>query len=169
MHSTRWMSTANLASCFMILYKETNIREALDLVFQEWIDLNKYYWNEVKGAYDYSREWRTWEWSSIEVVFSYEKLRECYDNLVNWSRVYTDLQNRYLQKSWNSPLWNFNAKVVLHSEFSTQKRLHGTLDAWMLLHSYYDFFSQSNQNNLHKILESNDNDTAWRGLPSSEV
>ena len=168
MHGTRWMSTANLANCFMILYKETDIREALKLAFQEWTDLNKYYWNETRSAYDYSRIWRTWEWSSIEVFFNYEKLREYY-NLVNWSRVYTDLQNRYLQKSWNSPLWNFNAKVVLHREFSTQKRLHGTLDAWMLIHSYFGHFNESNQNNVRRMLEGDGDDAAWRGLLSSEA
>ena len=90
---TRWMNTANLANCFLILYNETGIDEALDHAFLEWDDLNTYYWNKSRIVYEYSRTWRTLEWSTIEVFFNFEKLRKLNGTLKNWNRIYFDLQS----------------------------------------------------------------------------
>ena len=164
---TRWMNTANLANCFLILYNETGIDEALDHAFLEWDDLNTYYWNKSRIVYEYSRTWRTLEWSTIEVFFNFEKLRKLNGTLKNWNRIYFDLQSRYLVNAWNSPLWK--AKVVAHSEGASQRRLHGTLDAWMLLQTYFGYFSDVNQNNMRNMLEGNTDTQAWKALLSSSA
>ncbi len=159
---TRWMSTANLASCFIMLYEVTNDTEMLDYALQEWQDLNDYYWSETKQAYDYARNWRIWEWSTIEVFFNYEKLRKANGSLDNWDRVYTDLQNRYLRLMWDSPQWG--SQVVVHSEGASQRRLHGTLDAWLMLLTYFGYFSEGNQNNMKAMLEGTSNLPSWQGI-----
>jgi hypothetical protein len=164
---TRWMNTANLANCFLILYNETGLCEALDRAFLEWDDLNTYYWNESRNAYEYSRTWRTLEWSTLEVCFNFEKLRQLNGTLKNWNRIYFDLQSRYVVNAWSSPQWN--AKVVAHSEGVSQKRLHGTLDAWMLLQTYFGNFNQTNQNNTRNMLEGNTVTQAWKALLDSSA
>lgn len=162
---TRWMSVANLADCFMILYRETNNQTALDYALQEWQDLNDYYWSGG-SHYKYGRKIRfnpvEYEWSAIEVFFIFEKLRLLNGTLDNWTRVYTDLQDRYLSEVWDSPQWL--DKVVRHSNKGSQKRLHGTLDAWLLMHTYFGNFSFGNQTNYQNMLEGNGVTQAWQAL-----
>ncbi|MFX0208063.1 MAG: hypothetical protein ACFFDT_18905 [Candidatus Hodarchaeota archaeon] len=164
---TRWMSTANLANSFMILFNETGQAEALEYAFQEWSDLNTYYWNEDKQGYDYARTWRTWEWDAIDVFFNYDKLRKLNGTLHNWDRVYIDLQNRYLVNLWDSHQWVAN--VVVHSKGTTRRELFGTLDAWMLLHSYFGHFNQTNQLHMQNMLEGEKISQAWQALLSPEA
>jgi hypothetical protein len=159
------MSTANLADCFMMLYHETGSPTALNYALQEWKDLNTYYW--VGDHYKYSRSWSTWEWSGIEVFFNYDKLRELNGTLEDWDRVYVDLQNRYLAQLWSSPQWR--NKVVAHSQGASQLRLHGTLDAWMMLSSYFGHFSSGNQSNSRNLLEGATVTQAWQALLSPEA
>ncbi|MHA2091797.1 MAG: hypothetical protein ACW98K_13170 [Candidatus Kariarchaeaceae archaeon] len=111
--NTRWMSTSNLASCFMRLYELTNDTRMLDSALQEWGDLNRYYWSASKNGYDYSRNWRTWEWSTLEVFFNYDRLRKLNGSLNLFDRIYIDAMHRYLTTSWSSPQWS--NKVVAHS------------------------------------------------------
>jgi len=162
---TRWMNTANLANSFMILYNETGLTEALDFAIQEWNDLNTYYWNEDKSGYEYSRTWKIWEWSTINVFFNYEKLHLLNGTLDNWDRAYTDLQSRYLNDQWAAPLWG--NKVVVHYEGSSQKRLRATLDAWLMLLTYFGDFNPTNQINMQKMLEGESETMAWQALLSS--
>ncbi|MFX0123540.1 MAG: hypothetical protein ACFFAE_07845 [Candidatus Hodarchaeota archaeon] len=164
---TRWMSTGNLAGCFMILFNKTGLEEALDYALQEWSDLNTYYWNEYKQGYDYARTWKTWEWDVIDVFFNYDKLLRLNGSLQNWDRVYKDLQNRYLVNLWDSHQWKAN--VVVHSKSTNQRELFGTLDAWMVLHSYFGHFNRSNQFHMQSMLEGDKVNQAWRALLRPEA
>ncbi|UCG02202.1 MAG: hypothetical protein JSW11_21750 [Candidatus Heimdallarchaeota archaeon] len=165
--NTRWMSTANLANCFTILFNETSLEEALEYAFQEWLDLNTYYWNEHKNGYDYARSWKTWEWDAIEVFFNFDKLRRLNGTLQNWDRVYIDLQNRYLVNSWDSHQWRAN--VVVHSKGSNRRELFGTLDAWMLLHTYFAHFNKTNKLHMQRMLEGEKVIQAWQALLRPEA
>ncbi len=164
-YGTRWMSTSNLADCFMMFYHETGLEEALDYALQEWDDLNALYWDPDKEYYVYATNWRTWEWSAIEVCFNYDKLRQLNGTLEKWNRIYIDLQNRYLADKWFSPQWS--GTIVVHSPGSSQRRLFATENAWHLLLTYFGNFSLSNQTNMKNMLEGVGVTQAWRGLLST--
>jgi len=151
----------------MILFNETGLEEALDYALQEWSDLNTFYWNEEKQGYDYARTWKIWEWDVIDVFYNYEKLLRLNQSLQNWDRVYIDLQNRYLVNLWDSHQWK--AKVVVHSKGTNQRELFGTLDAWMLLQSYFSHFNQTNQLHMQNMLEGDKINQAWRALLKPEA
>jgi hypothetical protein len=165
MYGTRWMSTSNLASAFMRLYELTNDTRMLDSALQEWDDLNKYYWSTSKNRYDYSRNWRTWEWSTLEVFFNYDRLKKVNGSLKLFDRIYIDAMNRYLISSWNSPQW-IN-KVVAHSKGAAQRRLHATTDAWQILLTYFGYFTDRAQQNMKSMLEGTYHVPAWEALLDS--
>jgi hypothetical protein len=165
--NTRWMSTSNLASSFMRLYELTNDTRMLDSALQEWDDLNRYYWSPSKKGYDYSRKWRTWEWSTLEVFFNYDRLRKLNGSLNLFDRIYIDAMHRYLTLSWNSPQWK--NKVVAHSEGASQRRLHATADAWQILLTYFGYFPDSIQQNMKSMLEGTYDLPAWEALLNSNA
>ncbi|MFX0135960.1 MAG: hypothetical protein ACFFDN_20120 [Candidatus Hodarchaeota archaeon] len=165
---TRWMSTSNLADCFMNIYRETGLSEALTYALKEWADLNNYYWIENPGYYKYPRSSSStfrYEWSFIEVFFNYHKLKKLNGTLNNWNRVYIDLQNRFLAQKWSSPQWR--DKVVSHCDGGGEKRLFATENAWLVLLTYFGNFNYPNQINLRNMLEGGSSLPGWKEILNS--
>jgi hypothetical protein len=58
---------------------------------------------------------------------------------------------------------------VHHKPNNLERRLDGTLTAWIMLHTFYGLFTQGNKTNMKKMLEGNEVTQAWIVLISSDL
>jgi hypothetical protein len=164
---TRWHEAGSLMDCFFIFYK-LGEKNALNYAVQEWIWLNNKLWSG--DHFNYSPLWLGWEFSGISVFPNVAKLYLNRTSLDNWNRVITDLQFRYINSSWSSPQWHGTYEVAIHHyPGNPERRLDGTLDAWIMLNTFYGLFSSGNQTNMKNMLEGNGVTQAWIGLDASDL
>jgi len=82
----------------------------------------------------------------------------------------TDLQSRYLDRSWGSPQWDGVCGVAVHeSPSNPQQRLDGTLNAWIMLYTFYGLFTSGNRTNMSGMLQGNQVTQTWVGLNESDL
>ncbi|MCP8308274.1 MAG: hypothetical protein H3Z53_07990 [archaeon] len=164
---TRWHEAGSLMDCFFIFYK-LGVEDALNYAVQEWEWLNNNLW--LSDHFSYAPSWPNWEFSGISVFPNVAKLHLKGTNLGNWSRVVIDLQFRYISSLWSSPQWHATYKVAEHHHTgNTERRLDGTLDAWMMLNTFYGLFNSGNRTNMKNMLEGNGVTQAWVGLNESDL
>lgn len=164
---TRWHEAGSLMDCFFIFYK-LGVKEALNYSVQEWMWLNSKLWS--KNHFNYAPSYPGWEFSGISVFPNAAKLDLNGTSLGNWSRVGADLQSRYINSSWSSPQWDGKYGVAVHHHpANLQQRLDGTLDAWIMLNTFYSLFSSRNRTNMRNMLEGNWVMQAWVGLNESDL
>jgi len=163
---TRWHEAGSLMGCFFIFYT-LGVKDALNYSDQEWEWLNKNLWSN--NHFSYAPLWYTWEFSGMRVFPNVAKLELNGTSLDNWNRVATDLQFRYLSNSWSSPQWSTTYRVVQHASANPERRLDGTLDAWIMLNTFYGLFNAGNQTNMENMLEGNGVTQAWIGLNASDL
>jgi hypothetical protein len=91
-------------------------------------------------------------------------------SLDNPERVVNDLQARYLRTSWQSPQWSAIGPVSMHLNPDNQeRRLDGTLGAWITNHTFYSLLDPDNQARMRDMLEGNGVTQAWKGLVTSDL
>jgi len=164
---TRWHEAGALMGCFLIFY-ELGVKEALNYAMQEWKWLNDNLWSN--NHFNYAPQLSNWELSGINVFPHVAKLHLIKPDLPNWDRVIIDLQLRFVNNLWDSPQWdNINKVVVHHKPNNLERRLDGTLTAWIMLHTFYGLFTQGNKTNMKKMLEGNEVTQAWIVLISSDL
>jgi len=164
---TRWHEAGRLMDCFFVFYK-LGVQDALHYALQEWQWLNSKLW--LGNHFGYAPEFPNWEYSGMAVFPTVARLHLDGTSLGNWSRVTIDLQCRYTSRSWGSPQWHEKYRVVEHHNPSnSERRLDGTLDAWILLHTFYPLFNSGNQTNMRNMLEGNGITQASVGLIESDL
>ena len=164
---TRWHESGSLLDCFLIFY-ELGVQDALKYAVQEWEWLNNVLWSG--DHFNYAPEFKNWEYSGMDVFPNVAKLQLKIASLGNWSRVATDLQLRYISRLWDSPQWNATRQVVVHhNPWNPERRLDGTLNAWMMLNTFYGMFDAGNRTNMRNMLEGNWVTQAWEGLMMSDL
>ncbi|MCL5318552.1 MAG: PKD domain-containing protein [Thaumarchaeota archaeon] len=165
---TRWHESGSLMDSFLIFHK-LGVKGAFDYSVQEWGWLNNRSWS--RDHYSYSPAWSGWEYSAMDVFPNVAKLRLNGAGLVNWSRVTTDMQMRYVNSLWQSPQWDADYRVVDHHHSGNhERRLDGTLNAWILLDTFYGVFNHGNQTNMKRMLEgSGKAPRAWLGVNASDL
>ncbi|MDH5783080.1 MAG: PKD domain-containing protein [Candidatus Bathyarchaeota archaeon] len=164
---TRWHQAGSLMDSFFIFY-EFGVKDALDYAVQEWRWLNNRLW--ANDHFNYAPNWSGWEVSGISVFPNVAKLHSNGTSLGNWSRVMTDLQFRYISSLWGSPQWHGTYKVAEHHHpRNPERRLDGTLDAWIMLNTFCGLFNSGNRTNMKNTLEGNGVTQAWVGLNASDL
>jgi hypothetical protein len=164
---TRWHEAGSLMDCFFIFY-QLGVKDALNYSVQEWEWLNNNLW--FNYHFNYATSWWGWEFSGISVFPNVAKLHLNETSLGNFSRIVTDLQFRYLNSGWYSPQWHLAYKVVQHHAYDNpERRLDGTLDAWIMLNTFYGLFDSRSQTNMKYMLEGNGVTQAWIGLNASDL
>lgn len=168
MFGTRWHESGSLMDSFLIFHK-LGVKGAFDYAVQEWGWLNNKTWSG--DHYDYAPEYKGWEYSSMDVFTNVAKLRMHGAGLANWSRMTTDLQMRYTDNLWKSPQWNQKYQVVDHHHpGNPERRLDGTLNAWILLNTFHGTFNSGNQTNMRSMLEGSGRaPRAWVGIYLSDM
>lgn len=165
----RWHEAGNLMDCFFTFY-ELGEQDSLQCAVQEWQWINKQLWSGDHFNYVPEIGWAGWEFSGMSIFPSVARLHLNGARLGNWTRVTTDLQCRYINRLWNSPQWHGEYEVVQHhNPGNRERRLDGTLDAWILLQTFYPLFNEGNQTNMRNMLEGNDATQAWTGLGRSDL
>jgi hypothetical protein len=164
---TRWHEAGSLMDSFFIFYK-LGVKDALNYAIQEWEWLNSNLW--AGDHFNYAVKWPNWEFSGMSVFPNAAKLYMNGTNLKNWDRVIADLQFRYVGSLWGSPQWQGIYKVAEHHHpGNPERRLDGTLDAWIMLDTFYGLFNSGNQRNMKNMLEGNGVTQAWIGLNASDL
>ena len=167
LYGTRWHQAGSLMDSFFIFYK-LGVKDALDYAVQEWRWLNNKLW--FNDHFNYAPSSSSWEFSGISVFPNVAKLHLNGTSLGNWSRVMTDLQYRYTSSLWSSPQWHGTYKVAEHHHpGNPERRLDGTLDAWIMLNTFYGLFNSGNRTNMKNMLEGNGVTQAWVGLNASDL
>jgi len=164
---TRWHEAGSLMDSFFIFYK-LGVKEALNYAVQEWEWLNNKLW--LSDHFSYASSWSNWEFSGISVFPNVAKVHLKGIELGNWSRVVTDLQLRYISGLWGSPQWHATYKVAEHHHAGNlERRLDGTLNAWIMVNVFYGLFNSGNQTNMKNMLEGNGVTQTWIGLNASDL
>jgi hypothetical protein len=166
-YGPRWLDAGNLMDAFLILSKE-GIEDSLTYAVNEWRWLNSNLWRA--DHFTYAAAWVGWEFSVMDVLPNVMKLHLNGRSLDNPERVTADLQSRYLSTSWQSPQWSQIGPVAIHhNPGNPERRLDGTLGAWIMNHTFYSIFNPSNQANMRAMLEGNGVTQAWKGLVASDL
>ena len=166
-YGPRWLDAGNLMDAFLILSKE-GIEDSLDYAVNEWVWLNSNLWKN--DHFTYANAWLGWEFSAMDVLPNVMRLHLNGRSLENPERVVTDLQSRYLRTSWQSPQWSVIGPVATHHNPSNaERRLDGTLGAWIMNHTFYSLLDPDNQAKMRDMLEGNGVTQAWKGLVSSDL
>ena len=92
--------SASAIQCFLIFY-EFGITEALSdaLYWWNWTNNNLWYQNT---HYKYALSWADYECEAGFFAKIATNLKYYENNVGNWSRIFIDLQNRFLIDDWNS-------------------------------------------------------------------
>ncbi len=160
--------------CFIIFY-ELGITEALNdaVYWWNWTNSNLWYQNT---HYKYGLTWADYECEMGFFAKIVSNLRYYKPDLENWSRVLTDLQNRFLIDRWDSKQWFSSSEnkttyvTVHHYPSNPQRRLQNTLGAWTALHALHDELPNATQNAMEDMLGGYDGlYPAWRLLMSTEA
>jgi hypothetical protein len=162
--------SASTVECFLIFY-EMGITSALDDALQWWNWINNNLWYQGTH-YEYALNWPDYECEAGFFAKTIANLKYYVSDLGNWSRVLTDMQNRFLASGWNSPQWlggSGTAYVVVHHYPSNpETRLINTIGAWTSLLGFYGALDSSSENSMQNLLEGQGGlDSAWKLLMSS--
>ena len=166
-YGPRWLDAGNLMDTFLILSKE-GISDSLDYAVNEWVWLNSSLWKS--DHFTYANAWLGWEFSAMDILPNVMRLHLNGRSLNYPERVAVDLQARYLRSSWQSPQWSTIGPVAMHHNPSNaERRLDGTLGAWIMNHTFYSLFDLDNQARMRDMLEGNGVTQAWKGLVASDL
>ena len=159
--------SASTVMCFLIFY-EMGIANALDDALQWWNWINNNLWYQGTH-YEYALNRPDYECEAGFFAKTIANLKYYVSDLGNWSRVLTDLQNRFLADGWNSPQWlgrSGTAYVVVHDyPTNAETRLINTIGAWTSLLGLYGALDSSSENTVQNLLEGQSGlDPAWKLL-----
>ncbi|MGB9778061.1 MAG: CARDB domain-containing protein [Candidatus Bathyarchaeales archaeon] len=166
--------SASTIQCFLVFY-EFGIMEALNdaLYWWNWINNNLWYQNT---HYKYALNWDDYECEAGFFAKIVSNLKYYENDLGNWSRIFIDLQNRFLVDKWNSKQWfsqseNTTTYVVIHHYPSnSQRRLQNTIGAWTTLLALYNMLENGSQYSLQEMLRGYGGlNPAWKLLESPEA
>jgi len=166
--------SASTIQCFLTFY-ELGIMEALNdaLYWWNWTNNNLWYQNT---HYKYALNWADYECEAGFFTKIASNLKYYENNLGNWSRIFIDLQNRFLVDRWNSKQWFSNSEnkttyvVVHHYPSNPQRRLQNTIGAWTTLLAFYNMLENESQCSMQEMLRGYGGlDPAWKLLESPEA
>lgn len=166
--------SASTIQCFLIFY-ELGIIEALNDALYWWNWTNNKLWYQ-NTHYKYALNWADYECEAGFFVKIISNLK-CYENdLGNWSRIFIDLQNRFLIDRWNSKQWFSQSEniatyvVVHHYPSNSQRRLQNTIGAWTTLLALYHILENASQCPVQEMLRGYGGlSPAWKLLESPEA
>lgn len=156
MFGGRWHQVGALAGTFL-KFHELGVRDALLMAAYEWKFLNEVYWKLSKtygNHYIYAPEWEDWEVRNPDVFQTFTKaLKVAPEHFsINFPRIIDDVSARYLSYKWVSPQWGGYNVVVHHFPGNLERRLDGTLGAWIILHMFYRRFTDPIKSNMRDML-----------------
>ena len=149
--------------------------EALNdaLYWWNWTNNNLWYQNT---HYKYALNWADYECEAGFFAKIASNLKYYENDLGNWSRIFIDLQNRFLVDKWNSKQWFSNSEnkatyvVVHHYPSNPQRRLQNTIGAWTTLLAFYNMLENESQYSMQEMLRGYGGlDPAWKLLESPEA
>jgi len=162
---------ASTIESYVIFDKLLNVSGALNDALHWWDYLNANHWsNNYGGYYRYNLVWNepAFETSAAFFLKIISTLKYYYPTLGNWSRILTDIGNRFLSSEWNSKQWidsihNSTTYSVIHMNAGNQqRRLESTIAAWQALFGVYMQLNSTYQNNIKDMLSGNDmTEPAW--------
>lgn len=161
--------SASTIQCFLFFY-EFGIMEALDdaLYWWNWINDNLWYQDT---HFKYALSWTDYECEAGFFAKIVANLKYYKSDLENWSRLFTDLENRFLIDGWNSKQWFSSSEqtttyvVVHHYPSNPQRRLQNTIGAWTTMLELYGNFNFTYKNMMQDLLKGyNGLDPAWKLL-----
>jgi hypothetical protein len=147
--------------CYLIFYSLLNVSDALNKAAYWWSYTNQIHWNELQQHYGYTGttgyECEASFFLKIISILDYYS-----SDLGNWSRVLTDIDNRFLSSEWNSPQWGGSYVVIHENPGNSQRRLQNTLGTWQALLGVYLQLNSTYQSDIEDMLSGNTNtQPAW--------
>jgi hypothetical protein len=170
---------AETIQAFLIFYYLLNVTVALDRATHWWNYLVNTHWSTNYGGYfkyrpdvgDPAFECEAGFFFKIANILKYYS-----PNLLHYSDVLSDIENRFLSNEWNSYQWmdsttGTTAYATVH-EYSgnDQRRTPNTLGAWQALLAAYLLMNTTYRNNMADMLAGNTTKSvqpAWSLLMSS--
>lgn len=174
---------AETMSCFLLLYEFGAGNGSLDNALAIWNYVNNNHWSdgsEYNTGYHYNYQASTtqsmYECEAGGFLQVISDLRYTYDSpLENYTRLLNDVENRFLQKRWDSYQWshrNIGTKYVCTHEWQSndQTRLKNTVMSWAAIIGVYDLLSSDAKKNATEMLEGYAGyDPAWKLLRNSSA
>jgi len=158
--------------CFLIFY-EFGTTDALNDALKWWNWTNDNLWYQGTH-YKYALSSADYECEAGFFAKIAANLKYYEPSLMNWDRVLSDLQNRFLISKWNSPQWFSGSEgkttyvTVHHYPSNSQRRLQNTIGAWSALNAFCEEFTNSSQNSMQDMIKGYGGlDPAWKLLLSS--
>src|SRR5271157_776472 len=152
--------------CYIIFSELLNVSGAMDDAVHWWSYTNSVHWNPTAQFYGYTGT-SNYECEAPFFLKIISTLKYYYPPLQNWTRVLTDIENRFLSAEWNSKQWLGSAYsttyVVVHSyPDNDQRRLENTFAAWQTLLGVYLQLNASYQSVMDDMLLGNNSaEPAW--------
>lgn len=152
--------------CYLLFSELLNVSGAMDDALRWWSYTNSVHWNAADQHYGYVGT-SNYECEAPFFLKIISTLKYYYPPLENWTRVLTDIENRFLSAEWNSKQWldsaSFTTYVVVHSySDNDQRRLENTLAAWQTLLGVYSQLNSSYQSEVDDMLLGNSaTEPAW--------
>ena len=152
--------------CYIIFAELLKVSRAMDDALRWWSYTNSVHWNEAEQHYGYTGT-TGYECEAPFFLKIISTLKYYYPPLENWTRVLTDIENRFLRLEWNSSQWLDSAPsstyVVVHMyPGNEQRRLENTFGAWQTLLGVYSQLNSTYQSDVKDMLYGNSaTEPAW--------
>lgn len=133
-----------------------------------WTYLNNIHYSE--GHYDYRPDQTGYHCQGAVFPILIGTLRALSDySLDNWDRMLLDVKTRFLTDEWDAPQWTYGTTkyyaTVTHHDNTETRRLDTTLDAWIMLHAFYQVLDSVSQTHMRNLLDGSTK--AWEYLLSN--
>ena len=156
--------------CFLDFYS-SGITTALNDAVTTWLWVNNNLWSGTN--YNYALEWAGYECEAGGFVQITMKLWHDDSSLPDTQRIFSDIENRFLQEQWLSPQWTTtlggaSSYVVVHMpSYNSELRLENTVMAWTAILGSYGELSSAYQSDVQNMLAGTN--PAWLELLESPL
>jgi hypothetical protein len=151
-------------------FYELGIPVALDDAVNVWNWINNNLWSTNYYKYTPGSEGYECEFGNfIQII---KRLQKYAPNAGNYSRLETDLIQRFLSNTWLSPQWSIGTTkyyaVVHMNPLNNQRRLGNTFTSWLQIYGDSHNFSASVKTSITSMLKGYEGyDAAWKLLYNS--
>ncbi len=152
--------------CYTIFAELLNVSGAMDDALRWWSYTNSVHWNGAEQHYGYTGT-TGYECEAPFFLKIISTLKYYYPPLENWTRVLSDIENRFLSVEWSSSQWldstPSSTHVVVHMyPGNEQRRLENTFGAWQTLLGVYSQLDSAYQSDVRDMLYGNSaTEPAW--------
>jgi hypothetical protein len=177
-HSRYYDEDACNIACYRIFAEMLNVSSAMTEALHWWSYTNQLWTGD---HYAYRSDFPGYECEAPYFLKIISELKYFYPTLGNWSRVLTDIENRFLGSEWNSKQWtdslhNATCYAVIHywdtnpEACNPQHRLDETVAAWQAMLGVFMQLSSANQNKMIDMLYGNKStEPAWALLLTPDL